>query len=80
MSKPTSYHVRPHQFKNAFGFTPCNCHENITTVSRATYRVEYETQPFSSMLKRIEVTCECCGSYESVDVEYRDIDGDSLPF
>ena len=78
MSKPTDHHVSPYAFKSVFGFTPCNCHEAPKTAIYATYRVEYETESFSSMLKRITVTCEGCGAYRTKNVESEHLDGDSI--
>lgn len=79
MSKPTSHHVSPFEFESVFGFTPCSCHRNIRN-AYATYRVEYETESFSSILKRIWVTCEACGASQSRNLEGQNIDGDCLPF
>ena len=78
MSRPTDHHVSPYAFESVFGFTPCQCHRSPQSSIYATYRVEYETQPFSSMLKKITVTCEGCGRSITKDVEYDNIDGDSI--
>lgn len=80
MSKPTSYNVSPQAFYNVFGFYPCSCHESISTASSAYYRVEYETFSYSTELKKIEVTCNCCGKSTKKDVSSMGIDGAYIGF
>ena len=80
MSKPTSYNVSPYAFYNVFGFYPCSCHERITTAASANYRVEYETKPFDTELKKIEVTCIGCGRWVKKDVSHMGIDGNYIGF
>ena len=80
MSKPTSYNVSPHAFKSVFGFTPCSCHEGIRSASGALYRVEYETEPFSQILKKVTVTCQGCYRSTTRDVQSRQINGECIGF
>jgi len=80
MSKPTSYNVSPYAFYNIFGFYPCSCHESPTTSSSALYRIDYETKSYDTELKKIEVTCNCCGKTIRRDVSSMKIDGDYIGF
>lgn len=80
MSKPTAHNVSPYDFYNAFGFFPCSCHETPKTAIYAQYRVEYETKPFDTELKKIEVTCTGCGNWVEKDVSHMGIDGNSIGF
>lgn len=80
MSKATSYFVSPTEFEEVFDFTPCDCHEYPSKAGSATYTVEYETESYSTMLKRITVTCRCCGKQVTKNVQSKRIDGDDIGF
>lgn len=80
MSKPTDYNVSPYDFKSVFGFTPCQCHTQIRTAAYATYRVEYETLPFDTILKKVTVTCDGCYRSVTRNIESENIDGSNIHF
>ena len=79
MSKSTSYHVSPSDFERAFGFNHCVCAESPYSIG-AQYTIEYETESYSTMLKKITVSCSKCGKSRTYNVQSERIDGSYLPF
>lgn len=68
------YYTRPSDFFCNFKFNICNCQRSSKNPLEVSYRVVYETLPYSDTIETIRASCTCCNKYIEKDVSSMNID------